>query len=661
MCGIVGILSNDGEAGELRASVTRMAALLSHRGPDAWGTYAGHGIALGHTRLSIVDLAAGHQPMAASDHVISFNGEIYNHIELREELKQLGECFATRSDTEVAIKAFQTWGEDAFTRFNGQFAILLWDRKKRRLIAARDRYGVRPLFVTWGENAWYFASEMKAFDSLPWFRRKYDVHRLFEHGLLWNTIGSDTVYQGIRSVEPGTIEIYTGAALPAVHRYYSLGCLPQKGPAPLGEAQEELCDMLQDAVRLRLRSDVPVGVYLSGGIDSSVIALLTSQAMGERFKSFSVTFGDQDFDESKYQNEMVAHIGSEHHRVSIDYDAISENFFETVYHAERPLFRTAPVPLFLLSKLVRDNGIRVVLTGEASDEMLFGYDSYKELKLLEFWSRSPNSTRRPLLIKRLYPHLRHYADESRYGLMKVYYEDFLGTYSNALAGLNIRIQNNSFLASAFNKEHGVKFNKDALIERVQATFPAGYREWSLLQRNQFLEMTTLLSGYLLSSQGDRMSLGHGIEGRFPFLDHRFVERAFSWPDSYKLKGFSQKHILRSAFRGKLPGSIIDRPKLPYQAPDLRAFYRNGKPVAVVEEYLGQDAIRDYGVFDERFVARLLRKFSERPPEQVGYRDNMSLVFLLSAQMALFCARNPRQMALADQRRTVDIIDRAGPH
>jgi asparagine synthase (glutamine-hydrolysing) len=575
---------------------------------------------------------------------------------LREELQQEGAVFKTRSDTEVVIKAYERWGVDAFPRFNGQFAILLWDRINKRLVVARDRYGVRPLFVTRWQDAWYFASEMKAFDALPEFRREYDIQHLFEHGLLWNTLGSDTVYKGIRTVEAGTVEIYAGSAAPAVHRYYSLGCTPQGRPAPFHEAQEELCDMLRDAVRLRLRCDVPVGVYLSGGIDSSVIALLTSQIMGERFKSFSVTFGDPDFDESRYQNEMVAAIRSEHHSVGIDYDAISDHFVETIYHAERPLFRTAPVPLFMLSQLVRANDIKVVLTGEASDEILFGYDSYKELKLLEFWARSPRSSWRPLLIKRLYPHLRHYADERGFGLMKLYYEDFLGTFSNPLAGLNIRIQNNTVLAAAFNKELGVQFKKDALIDRVAATFPAGHGDWTMLQRNQFLEMTTLLSGYLLSSQGDRMSLGHGVEGRFPFLDHRVVEKVFSWPDSYKLNGFSQKHILRHAFRGLLPASIIDRPKLPYQAPDLRAFIRNGRPVPLVEQYLSPEMIREYGVFDERFVARFLRKFSERPPDQVGYRDNMTLVFMLSAQLAQYWARNPRKTIMDEKLRTVDIIE-----
>ena len=498
---------------------------------------------------------------------------------------------------------------------------------------------------------------MKAFDTLPGFRREYDIQNLFEHGLLWNTIGSDTIYKDIRTVAPGTIEIYSSSSEPIIHSYYSLGSMPQKQTAvSFKEAEEELREMLTDSVRLRLRSDVPVGMYLSGGIDSSVLALLTSQIMKERFKSFSVTFGDSDFDESIYQNEMVDHIGSEHHSVRINYDTISNNFSETIYHTERPLFRTAPVPLFLLSRLVKENDMKVVITGEASDEILFGYDSYKEVKLLEFWKRNPNSTLRPLLIKSLYPHLRHYANSRGYGLMRLYYEDFLDTFPSELVGLVIRIKNNSILAAAFNKDLGIRFNNDDLIDKVRVTFPMGYNDWTLLQKNQFLEMNTLLDGYLLSSQGDRMALGHGIEGRFPYLDHNFVERVFSWPDSYKLKRFSQKHILRKAFRGFIPDSIIDRPKLPYQAPDLKAFIRNGKPVPVIEQYMSPEMIREYGIFDERFVTRFLSKFDKRSPEQIGYRDNMMLVFILSTQLALYWAQNPREIQLSEETKTVDIMD-----
>jgi asparagine synthase (glutamine-hydrolysing) len=656
MCGITGILGLVADAEATRTLISRMIAPLSHRGPDAWGTYVGRGIALGNCRLSIVDLATGHQPMATAGFVISFNGEVYNHIELRQELQQRGVIFKTRSDTEVVLKACETWGEDALLRMNGQFAFLLWDRANRRLIAARDRYGVRPLYVTKWEGVWYFASEMKAFDTLPGFRREYSIRDLFEHGLLWSTIGTDTVYKGIREVATGTIETFMEGVEPTARRYYSLGSLSEEPPASFKDAQEELRDMLRDAVRLRLRSDVPVGVYLSGGIDSSVIALLSSQVMGERFKSFSVTFDDPDFDESRYQNEMVTQIGSEHHSIQVDYKAICDNLLEAVYHTERPVFRTAPVPLFLLSELVRKNNIKVVLTGEAADEVLFGYDSYKELKLLQFWSRSPSSSWRPLLIKQLYPHLRHYTDDKAYGLMKLYYEDFLSTFSNALAGLNIRTRNNSVLAAAFNKDYGVQYNEQELHDKVQSTFPQGSSKWSLLQRNQFLEMTTLLSGYLLSSQGDRMSLGHGVEGRFPFLDHRFVERAFSWPDSYKLHGFSQKHILRSAFRGLVPDSIIDRPKLPYQAPDLKAFIRGGIPEPVVHQYLSAEMIGEYGVFDRGFVARLLRRLCERTPEKLGYRDNMTLVFILSTQMAQHWARNPRRAGIDERLRTVDMVE-----
>jgi len=240
--------------------------------------------------------------------------------------------------------------------------------------------------------------------------------------------------------------------------------------------------------------------------------------------------------------------------------------------------------------------------------------------------------------------------------MNVFYEDCLGSYMNPLAGLNSRIRNNSILASAFKKEYCVKYDEHDLIQKIEATFPDGYGDWSILQRNQFLEMTTLLSGYLLSSQGDRMSLGHSVEGRYPFLDHRLVEKAFSWPDNYKLNGFSQKHVLRNSFRGLLPESIIDRPKLPYQAPDLKAFIHEGRFAPVVEEFLSVDKIREYGVFDERFIARFLKRSSERTLDRLGYRENMTIVFLLSAQISLYWARHPRRDELDKRLCMVDITD-----
>ncbi len=359
-----------------------MTTSLAHRGPDGYGIYLSDEVSLGHTRLSVIDLSGGNQPMMTEWYVISYNGEVYNYIELREILLNNGHQFSTKSDTEVVLKAYEHYGIDAPKHFNGQFALLLWDRKEKKLIAARDRYGIHPLYVLLHNNVYYFASELKAFDIIDGYSRSFNMENLFEHGLLWNTPHDRTVYNNIRSVAPGTYEIFYKDKAPIMNRYYEIGESEDASPASLEKALEKFEDLLHDSVKLRLRSDVEVADYLSGGIDSSVIAYLTSQSLKDKFKTFSVTFEDPDFDDSIYQKEMVNYLNSDHHEIRITYSMIDEKFQDAVYHFENPVFRTAPVPLFLLSEMVRAEGIKVVLTGEAADEILWGYDSFKELKLL---------------------------------------------------------------------------------------------------------------------------------------------------------------------------------------------------------------------------------------------------------------------------------------
>lgn len=648
MCGISAIYDTGCNIDYPRETLTRMLSVLKHRGPDGWGYYLAPEISLGHTRLSIVDLNTGDQPMITDKSVIIFNGEIYNYIELKAELEKKGLKFRTTCDTEVLLKAYEYYGEACFEKFNGQFAVLIWNKIKKELIVARDRFGVRPLYILNHKNSFYFSSEMKSFDQIDTFRREFDPANLFEHSLLWNTIGDRTVYKNIKSLPSGTFSVFRDGKIMRQVRYYEIGKNPGPEFKSYTEAEEAFTSMLEDAVKLRLRSDVPVGAYLSGGIDSSVVLHLIKNITKNKFKTFSITFDDKEFDESEYQNDMVKHINSEHHSVNITYEKIDRIFPEAVYHFERPVFRTAPVPLFLLSEIVRQNGIKVVLTGEGADEILFGYDSYKELRLLEFWSRYPDSKLRPLLIRKLYPHLSHYSDGTQFGMMKMFYEDFLGVFDNELASLNIRINNNKILQNYFEKESKFDFDKDIFIHELKNWLPGNYNSFSLLRKNQFLEMRTLLSGYLLSSQGDRMSMAHSVEGRYPFLDHRLVDLLFTMKDDYKLKGFNQKYILKNSYKSKIPQSIINRPKRPYMSPDLRSFIVNGKPTDNTAFFLSEDLIKDYGIFNYKWVNRFLRKFSNGIPASIGYRDNMIITFILSTQIANYWIRNPRKESLSNE-------------
>ncbi|MDC7222445.1 MAG: asparagine synthase (glutamine-hydrolyzing) [Spirochaetales bacterium] len=655
MCGITGFLGYYRDREEQKKTLKNMMAQLDHRGPDGWGFYTDPLMALGHTRLSIQDLSGGHQPMSTGRYVISFNGEIFNFIELRAQMEKRGVEFQTTCDTEVVLKAFELDGPACFSSFNGQFALLIWDRKEQVLTAARDRYGIRPLYVLNHGGLYYFASELKCFDRIDGYRRSFNFKNLYEHGLLWNTLGERTVYENITSLPAGEYARYRVGEEPRRHTYYRLG---ENFAEPVGnyeQTKEEMVELLGDSVRLRLRSDVPVGNYLSGGIDSSVIAHLTKIHNKDRFKTFAVSFADKGYDESTYQKEMVERLNSEHIDLKIDYSRINESLADAAYHFERPVFRTAPVPLYLLSKKVREENIKVVLTGEAADEILCGYDVFKEIRMLQMWRENRDEAHVTELLGQLYPHLAHYKDKTRMGFMKMYYEDFLEDFDNDLVGLNMRANNNRILLNYLNKDRAVPYEKEELLANLRAELPADYDRWSLLQKNQYLEMKTLLPGYLLSSQGDRMSLGHSVEGRYPFLDHRLVEKAFAYPDDYKLRGFSQKHILRDAFRGVIPSSIIDRPKQPYQAPDLKSFFHEGRLTDEAARYLSDEAVDRAGVFDKKYVNRLIKKFSRPMPKQIGYRDNMLITFILSSQMISHAMENPELKTLDERLKRVEII------
>lgn len=654
MCGIAGIYGSDNDQNNRSRTLNDMMSVLEHRGPDGWGYYMSREIALGQTRLSIVDLSTGDQPMTTKENVIIFNGEIYNYIELKAELESKGVKFQTTCDTEVLLKAYEVYGEECFEKFNGQFAVLIWNKVKKELVIARDRFGVRPLYILKHKNHLFFSSEMKSFDQIPGYERDFDPKMLYEHCLLWNTFGDHTVYKDITSLPGGTFAVYREGRVVKEKRFYDIGS--NAGPVfkSYNEAEEAFKSLMDDAVKLRLRSDVPVGAYLSGGIDSSVILYLINNHTRNKFKTFSVTFEDKEYDESVYQQDMVKHINSEHHSVNITYKKVDQAFPDAVYHFERPVFRTAPVPLFLLSKIVRENDIKVVLTGEGADEVLWGYDSYKELKLLNFWSKYPESKIRPQIIKKLYPHLSHYSDESQYGMMRMFYEGFLGEFNNGLASLNIRIHNNSIIQNYFDKAYNISFDKNSLIKELKPWLPGNFDSFSLLQKNQYLEMRTLLSGYLLSSQGDRMSLAHSVEGRYPFLDHRVVDMLFTMNEDYKLKGFNQKYLLKNSYKNQIPKSIINRPKRPYMSPDLRSFIVDGKPTENTAYFLSEHLLKDYQIFNPKWVKRFLQKFSNGIPDSIGYRDNMIITFILSTQIAKYWTKHPKQSSLSNDLLTVKI-------
>ena len=379
-----------------------------------------------------------------------------------------------------------------------------------------------------------------------------------------------------------------------------------------------------------LRSDVPVGCYLSGGLDSSLIAALGRAVKGERFFTFSVRFEDAEYDETRFQREVATQIESDHREILVRAGDIAAVFPEVVYHAERPILRTAPAPLFLLSRLVRESGVKVVLTGEGADEMFAGYDLFREAKVRRFWGRQPRSTLRPRLLERLYPYLAR----SPVAWPSIAREFFgAGREDGGAPGFahQTRWRTAGALFRLFAAPLREALPRADVVGELLASFPPEYGRWSPLAQDQFVEVRTLLSGYLLSAQGDRMLMAHSVEGRFPFLDREVVALANGLPAPYKLRVLDEKHVLKRAARALVPEDIVRRKKQPYRAPDALSFVGPAAPEWVAE-VMSEAALRDAGLFDPRGATQVWRKCQARSGGQLSNTDNMALVGILSAQL-----------------------------
>ena len=392
---------------------------------------------------------------------------------------------------------------------------------------------------------------------------------------------------------------------------------------------DELKRLLIDSTRLQLKADVPVGAYLSGGLDSSVTTALIRNYTGSKLQTFSVAFEDGDYDESPFQKEMAKALGTEHNEIRCSYKDIRDNFEKVIWHTEKPVLRTAPSPLFLLAGLARKTGFKVVLTGEGADEVLGGYDIFKEAKIREFWARMPESNLRPLLLKKLYPYLPAFQGQSRF-YREAFFNSGLTAASDEFFSHRPRwattAKNKMFFSGALRNE--IKSASPESMMRL--TLPASFKSWPVVARAQFLETRGLLAGYILSSQGDRMLMGNSIEGRFPFLDHRVVEFAATLPLHYKIRGINEKYILKKCMAPHLPPNIVKRTKQPYLAPDSKSFFEGGKAAGYAEELLSEKKVAEYGYFNPGPVAMLVNKCKKGGA--IGFKDNMALVGILSTQI-----------------------------
>lgn len=631
MCGFSGYLGDVPNGASLLA---RMTSAIAHRGPDERGTFTSEGIGLGHARLSIVGLGDGQQPMSdvSGSLTIAFNGEIFNYVELRDELRAKGYVFRTSSDTEVILYLYAELGDACVTALNGDFAFALWDGRKRRLLLARDRMGVRPLFYTLNSGTLYFASEAKALLQVPGVSAEIDPIALDQIFTLWAPIAPRTAFRDIFELEPAHIMTVQGSQS-TTRSYWTLD-YPDRDEPPRyrneRDAAEELRARLTEATRIRMRADVPVGSYLSGGLDSSIISALAAGMSPHELKTFSVTFDSAEHDESAFQAEMAQMLGTRHSTVACGEGDIARIFPDVIRFTERPVLRTAPAPLYQLAQLVRDQGLKVVLTGEGADEVFAGYDIFKEARVRRFCARQPQSHIRAHLFRKLYPYLPGLQQQSaRY--LSAFFGAADGALDDPLFSHRPRFKGTAATKLFFSGDLQAKLRGYDAAEELGSGLPKAFDRWHTLHQAQYLEARFLLPGYILSSQGDRMAMAHGVEGRFPFLDHTLIEFAASLPPEMKLKGLTEKHILREATKDLLPASISRRTKQPYRAPDSVSFTGPGAP-DYVRAALSEAELSADGLFNAKAVQKLHKKCAANA--HPGFRDNAAFVGVLSTQLWL---------------------------
>ena len=642
MCGIAGIFNPNGLKVSKNNSlkIKKMVMALHHRGPDEQGALLSKICHLGHARLSIIDIDNGQQPMITKKkrYAITYNGEIYNHPELRKVLIGKGYKFNTNCDTEVLLYLYQEYKEKMLPLINGQFAFGIIDFKKKNLFLARDRFGIRPCFYATMNGNFYFASSIKSILQNKEILDDFNYKAYYQLISLWAPLSENSFFTSINSLEPG---YFINQSLDGFKKnnYWDLDFPSNYEERSLKEWKTIVKEKISDSVKLRLRSDVPVGSYLSGGLDSCIILDLAINTHNYPVESFSITFDDPSFDESKFQMSMTKHLSCNNHSEQINNAKIADSFEKVIRHSEQPIYRTAPAPLFCLSSLVNSKNYKVVLSGEGADEIAWGYNIFKETLIRSNLGKNKNSSKWLEYLPSLYPYLNQY--NSRYiNFLKAFYLKSLGNPHSPLFSHQIRISNGKNVLKFLKKDLQSEFidNKDyedSLINWI----PKKFNKFSPLQKAQYIEMKTLLSGYLLSSQGDRMSMAHSIEGRYPFLDHNVVELFTKIPENLKLRKMNEKFILKKAFSKNIPNKIIKRPKQPYRAPEALSLISN----KMQRKYFNEDIVRSQNFFDWDMISKLSSKIQKN--KNISFNENF--IFVNAVATTIFKSVNWRDSIIKD--------------
>jgi asparagine synthase (glutamine-hydrolysing) len=607
MCGINGIaLSRARPAPVDRAVLERMRDVLRHRGPDDAGVFIDGRVGLGHRRLSIVDLATGHQPMANADGSIRivFNGEIFNHAARRAELAARGHVFSTHSDTEVIVHLYEEYGERCVEYLRGMFAFAIWDGRRGELLVARDRLGVKPLYYVHApDGSFFFASEIKALLDAGAIRPELNAAALPDYLANRGTSDDATLFAGVRRLAPGHTLRWKDGEI-QVRRYWDVdpGAAALPGSRSDADHVEQWQELFRTSVRLRLMSDVPLGMFLSGGIDSSAIAGVMSGMVAEPIKTFSVAFDVPEANELGFARQVARAFRTDHHEVLVEPSDFAAALPHLIWHEDEPLAHSASVPLYFVSQLAARH-VKVVLTGEGSDELLAGYSRYRTTLLNLCAGRAFHR----VSTEGLRQLVRAAAGLARGSAARKLRRTFLWRSPDIDA-----LYFDNF--AVFTREMQRQLLSPALSDRIAQADPyAGMRRYfdappdaTLLQRLLYTDLKTYLHELLMKQ--DQMSMAASIESRVPFLDHELVELSTALPDRLKLHGWTTKYVLRQAMRDMLPRSILTRRKMGFPVPLARWFRGEFRPL-LDEFVLGERSIAR-GLFRPDFLRQLVAEHAE---------------------------------------------------
>ena len=600
MCGINGIAYSPRSGKQVdEAKLVAMRDILHHRGPDDGRVFVDGNVGLGHRRLSIVDVAHGAQPMFNGDRTcaIVYNGEVYNHADYRENLESQGYKFQNRSDTETILHLYEEYGRDCVEYLRGMFAFAIWDKMKGELFIARDRFGVKPLYyVHTPDGSLFFASEIKSLLAAGAVNPKINFNALPDQFANHGTSGDETLFHGVKRLLPGHTLVWKDGRID-IREFWDLSFEPKHETRSDAEYIDEWRDLFRQSVEQRLMADVPLGMFLSGGIESSAIAAMMSTMVSEPIKTFSVGFRERDANELEYARLIAKKFGTDHHEITITPEQFFEALPKLVWHEDEPIGFIASVPLYFVSKLAQEH-VKVVLTGEGADETLAGYGRYsKALKLLTYGEKYESLT--PNFVR---------------GIVKSGVATFGGKLDRTFLTREADIENLFFdnfgvfpkamQAKMFTRETREKIadlnpytEQNLLIERSDAV--------DVLDKLLYADTKTYLHELLMKQ--DQMSMAASVESRVPFLDHKLVEFTARMPREMKLRGSTTKWVLREAMKGILPDEILNRPKMGFPVPVGNWFRNEFKHI--IDDYVLSERSLSRGIFDAKFVRELVQRHS----------------------------------------------------